>query len=425
MIDRFTDIKSGGEILNIERKYEKEILKILDIVQEQENQINYSELDSMIASQDISTVSDYLSNQGIDVIMEDVEPERNDPIVIPFETAKIDISMSTITIDALVKRIKYQELDFDSDFQRKSGLWNDEAKSRLIESILLRIPLPAFYFDAAKDDFWTIIDGLQRITVLKEFVVENSLALKNMEFLQDLNKKKFTELPRSMQRRIEETNVIAYIVNPGTPSDVKFNIFKRINTGGLVLTPQEIRNALYQGEATKFIKLLSEKQIFKDVTGGSIRSERMLDREFCLRFVGITQMDIEKYKGVEEFLNRGMDFLNKTTLEERKQIERSFEYVMEVAGQIFGHHAFRKMAPDDRRRPINKAIFEIWSYHLNRLDKQQTDMLIQCNDKVQERFIRLCEDPSFLRDIKSSDHISVNRRIKAVKELIKELNIDD
>ena len=94
--------------------------------------------------------------------------------------------MGTTTIDSIIKRIKNDELEFDSSFQRKAGLWNQIQKSRLLESIFLKIPLPAFYFDASNDDKWQIIDGLQRITTIKEYVVEQEFPLTGMEFLKDL-----------------------------------------------------------------------------------------------------------------------------------------------------------------------------------------------------------------------------------------------
>lgn len=406
----------------------KELEALKELAIKQDNKINLSmiliTLDNF--KDELSEVMDYFEQNGIEIINEDVEPDGDinddDSKVIPFDPSKIDIKMDKITIASIIRRIENDELEFDSSFQRKAGLWNKKQKSQLIESIFLKIPLPAFYFDASDDDRWQIIDGLQRIGTIKEYVVDQSFALTGMEFLKDLNGCKFDQLPRALQRRIEETNLNAYLVNPSTPKNVKFNIFKRINTGGLILEPQEIRNALYQGKASTFLLKMSQSAEFRKATDYSIKPNRMLDREFCLRFVCFTQLDIEKeYTVLDEFLNKGMEYLSVANEQTLNQVYFEFEYVMKVSNELFGKFAFRRLNTEERRGPVNKSLFESWSLIILGLSDNDINSLKNQKDMLRKKFTALCDDYDFQNTIRASDKTSVKSRISKIQKMVNEL----
>jgi hypothetical protein len=184
--------------------------------------------------------------------------------------------------------MEHNEINFLTGFQRKADLWTNKQQCRLIESILLRLPLPAFYFYESDDNQWQVIDGLQRTSAIRNFVLEKEtekkLVLDDLEFLEQFNGATYDELPRELQRRIKTTALTVYVVEKGTPDEVKFNIFKRINTSGLLLTAQEIRHALNQGVAADFVAELASLEQFKQATCGVINTERMEDRDFVTRF---------------------------------------------------------------------------------------------------------------------------------------------
>lgn len=414
-------------------KYHNQVLDLEELAEKQGNLLNLSII-YIVTNCDPSeapAICQYLENSGVRILTEDVEPDgdsstdtvKNRSIfagkINPFNPSQIDIKRASLTIDLILRRIMHDELEFHSDFQRRAGLWSNKQKSQLIESMMLNIPLPAFYFDASDNNKWVIIDGLQRLTAIKEFAFEKNMQLSDMEFLTDLNEMTFDELPRSLRRRIEETEITAFIVNPATPPNVKYNIFKRINTGGLVLEPQEIRNALFYGPSTHYLKELSACNAFVSATGGSIRFERMQDREFCLRYVAFTALPLDEYKDLDEWLNRSMLFLNRLDDEKFHEIYKEFQDVMEYAQKLFGRHAFRKMSNhDDRRRPINKALFEDWSYLFSRMDNSMRQHLLNQNEEFKKAFRTLCDSYDFQGNLRSSDPSSVARRISQLNNLL-------
>lgn len=303
----------------------------------------------------------------------------------PFDPTKINIETKTPSLDTLIKRIQRNSVAMNTEtyFQRKDDLWDKGKQSRLIESILIRFPLPAFFFDASDDNNWLIVDGLQRLSSIRNFCVDKTLKLTDLEFLTKLNGSGWDDLPDNLQREIEETAVVIYKILPGTPTDVKFNIFKRINTGGLVLEPQEIRHALFQGKPAKFIARLAQNDAFKKATEYKIRTDRMLDRDFANRFLCFYLLGFDSYQSdLDTYMSAAMAQINKLNESEMDKVEKDFKFAMDLSYAIFGNEAFRKVRQDTvRRPPINKAMFDALSVQLARLSPDEGDRLLANKDK--------------------------------------------
>jgi hypothetical protein len=351
----------------------------------------------------------------------------------PYEPSKTHIITKPMSVEQLAKRLGYDEIDLAPDFQRKADLWTDDKKSRLIESMLIRIPLPVFYFDATEDTKWLVVDGLQRLSTIRHFMVTKDpasrLRLQGLEYLRQHEGKTFDALPRDLQRRIEETQIFAHLIQPGTPIEVKYNIFKRINTGGLVLTAQEIRHALYQKEkgANHLLRELADSSEFLEATDNAIDKERMLDCEFVLRFVSFSLTPYTQYveANMDAFLNRHMMQINDDGEGPvRADLRRRFSQAMRTAYQIFGKDAFRKrFGAQERRKPINKALFEVWSVALGNLDPGSIDKLVSKKEVVKHNLaVVLNEDREFeaaitqgTRDVKR-----VNKRFSTIEKIIRQ-----
>ncbi len=344
-----------------------------------------------------------LSNSERPEIYDDgtgIEPEiteSDDQITEPFDPTLIRVETKPLSMDLLISRIREKEINLMPDFQRKAGIWSDAAQSRLIESMLIRIPLPAFYMDASDEDEWLVVDGLQRLTAINRFVIKKELRLSGLEFLHHLRRMGFDELPRNFRRRIKETQVTVYLIEKDTPSEVKFNIFKRINTGGLPLSFQEIRHALNQGEATKMLKMLAGSDEFKKATDYGIRDHRMAARECVLRFMAFTLKPYTSYKSsnFDGFLNDTMAALNKMPDFKLQVLEALFLQALKASEEIFRSYAFRKQYRKNAgRNPINKALFETWTVNLSALNDYQLKELKQKKDKLINGFIDLMNGSS-------------------------------
>ena len=245
----------------------------------------------------------------------------------PFDPSKVDVTITTPNLGALISRLKNHEIDLMPDFQRSPDLWTKQAQSRLIESILIRLPIPAFYFDAYEDAKWQVVDGLQRLSAINNFVLKKTLALTNLEFLTDYEGKKYDDLPRSLTRRLDEFQTSVYLIKPGTPLLMKYALFNRINTGGLKLKSQEIRHAMSQsvrgGIASKFLARIVNEDVFKKVVKN--KSNRQAHQELVLRHMAFTLFGTEGYKSsLPKFLDSAMIKLGEQDDEALKTLRDDF-----------------------------------------------------------------------------------------------------
>lgn len=333
---------------------------------------DYDELDKIIDNEDTSS--------------------GNDEITHPFNPNEIEIDTPPFTIGYLIDRLQHDEINMNTEFQRENNLWTDEKQSRLIESVLLGLPLPAFYFETSNPK-WDIIDGLQRCCSIHNFCVSKTLKLTGLEFLKEkdgktyLEGKCFDDLDRTLQRSIITRPITVNLIKKANKK-VRFILFRRLNTGGLELTPPEIRNAIFQGKAADTIKHLARIEEFLTATESRIPTKRMQDRDFVSRFIAFYLIDYTKYTpSLDDFINTSMELLYK---EDVSKIETDFKKALKLSFDIFENDAFRKRTLiDENRKPLNKAYFEVITVFFAKLTDMEETLVRQNKELLKDNLRKL------------------------------------
>jgi hypothetical protein len=375
-------------VLSLLKKEAKEDKKFFDLIDE--NQIVWMKLELCnnslfvsMKSDEIMDDEDILESKMDDLLSEINEIEKsgtdnynegNSIELNPYDPEEIKVRSDKIPITLISQMIDNKDIDLNPDFQRHL-VWDHIQKSRLIESILLRIPLPMFYFAEDKEGKLSVVDGLQRISTIKEFM-DNKFPLKNLQYLGNTCGGKYYETKDRKQgidakyfRWFNLTTLSANIIDPSSPFKVKYDIFRRINTGGKPLNNQEIRNCLTGQGLRETLKEMVSLQEFKTATDNSIKPKRMENQEVALRFLMFYDMvshkgDIDSYNS---YMDSSLDEFTEIKIKSRKsdfeQQVQKFSNAMKNAEYLIGRkYAFRKIVPDDIlpdawKQLINKALF--------------------------------------------------------------------
>ncbi len=327
---------------------------------------------------DISKISD--------ILYERPDKRRIDDI------KQINIRQGLMTLSTIIKRLQYEEIHLEKYFQRHSNLWKDDVKSRFIEALIVRQPVPAFYFDATNENKWLVVDGLQRLGTVKEYVIDKTLVLKGLYYLpdSDFENKKFDQLPRWAQRNIEEYEVMAYTILPPTPKEVKYKIFRAVNESPLTLTNQEIRHALNHkindddlSSPAEYIVELANIEIFKNIVrSNKIDETRMDDGELALRYVAFRIIPYENYSPtMTEFLDEAMTKIYRVAKEDLDKYKIDFIAALDTINTIFGENAFKKsmLGLSETKEVLINNLFETWIHAFAIISEEQRKLLIQRN----------------------------------------------
>ena len=305
----------------------------------------------------------------------------------------IMVRSETRAVSAVVKRIERNRFFMAPDFQREF-VWEPARQSKLIESCIMRIPLPVLYVAEGNDGRIVVVDGLQRLTTFVRFI-KDELKLTGLGKDHPLDGRRYSDLPVNLQERVEDTQLTLYILDKSAPQRAKLDIFERVNSGS-VLTRQQMRNALYNGDGTRWLYKMVQRSEFLDATGGSLNRKTMRDREAVNRFAAFHIFGAGAYESgdMDDFLARAIECLNGKDEAWLKLLGSRFRLSMRNNYTLFERHAFRKsLAGDQERRSlINISLFDVMSTMLSVTPKAEVD---RNADEIWERVVGLVNDDTY------------------------------
>ena len=381
------------------------------------------------------TEKEWLAEDGVDdagTISINTDSETSSETIYPARNIKID--RVQFSIFELKRRYDKGFICLDPDFQRNE-VWSGRQKSELIESVVMGIPLPLIYLAETMEGKLVIVDGRQRLTTFFRYL-DNEFALSGLKIMTELNSCKFCDLENDVNKskyaaEIEDFQLVIQIIKYPTPDRVRFDIFDRVNRGGTPLNNQEMRNALYQGAATRLLNELSEGDAFKDATGHSVSPIHMKDKYIILRALSFylwKKKLLKKKNGetvvyrsdIEEFLGYSMEYLNWVDDISREELKNLFIKVMKRCYSKLGENAFRIPTDSGRRRPVSMTLFESLFYFVTLMEENQRELSAGAERKALDEML---EDSVFLDaltyNVDSAVH--VQNRFETVEQKYKEI----
>ena len=358
---------------------------------------NEFDMSDLVDLSSVTGVDDGSKNDDEDDSDNESENDEDDSeLVVP------NIRRQTPSLYTLYQRLTYEEIEIQPDYQRKDRIWEDEKKSKLIESILMGLPLPIFYFGERKNDNWVVIDGLQRITTVQDFMMgEFPLKLEKDSPVYEANGLRFTEFTdRKLTRAINEFEITAYVIdmeeeseNKGSVDKFIIELFHRINTYGVKLSEQEIRSAINFGSSVFYLKFLASSNTFISATNKTVNPKRQKDLEVCLSGLAFVIFGYKEFRNskYDDFLNKTMNWINEQdfnkTINKNNEVDyisdsqiivsltSRFESSLKFNLELFKESAFKKIRTPRKKEPISKPLFEVLVTLFANINDQQKEII--------------------------------------------------
>jgi len=366
-----------------------------------------------------------------ELIEEEIEGAEDEVEETPAGRRKIFTEKSDPPINSLYEHYKSGDLILDPIFQRRQ-VWDDARASRLIESVLLEVPLPVFYLAESRDGSQEVIDGQQRLSAFFRFL-DNEYPLRALQAIPQLKGVRFRDLEKLLQRQIKDYPVRTVTFKRESDENLRFEIFERLNTGAVPLNAQELRNCVYRGSYNNLLIGLSQDREYMRLMGLTAPEKRMKDVEYVLRFAAFYHATYLKYKpSIARFLNEDMRKYQDISNNDAVQLREAFKNSVALVWSLLGANAFKRFyrgeekSPNGRWEPrkFNASLYDILMSLFADANKNQ---VMSSLDRIREALLVLMtEDEEFIESIElsTSSVKMVTRRFdkwrKAVEEVLEE-----
>lgn len=345
---------------------------------------------------------------GFDDLMEDeatlTEENGDEPSII---RRKIFTDKLDPPIDSLYLKHKRGDLILDPLFQRRP-VWDYVRQSKLIESVLLEVPIPVFYLAESQDGTEEVIDGQQRFRSFFDFL-DGKFSLRGLKAIPEINGKKFPELEKPMQKLIGNYSVRTVTFKKESDENLRFEIFERLNTGAMPLNAQELRNCIYRGNYNQLLIDLSEDQDYRYLMGLVGPERRMKDVEYVLRFASFFHSTYLNYRpSMARFLNEDMRKYQRISQDDVNELSKAFKQTMSIIRSLLGKNAFHRFYRGEEgkfngyweQKRFNASIYDVLTWGFTRYDK---NALMSNLDSIREAWISLMSnDEDFIESIERS-----------------------
>lgn len=332
-----------------------------------------------------------------------------DPDEVPIRDRRVVTQPYDLAVDSLIEQIRggtifLRPLSERPSFQRRY-VWTDVLASRLIESILLNVPVPPCFLSQNDDYELDVIDGQQRLYSLYRYL-DNQFALTGLEVLTELNGMRFYEVENKLQRQVRTHTLRCVLITNESHPEIKFDIFERLNTNTAPLNAQELRNCIYRGALNSLIKDLAEDERWLEVLGKKQPDRRMRDEELILRFFAFRISGLKGYRTPQKH------WLNSVAKEGRNFSPRKIASLRADWDTALSNSQIwfepRQCFRREGSRAINRALFDLVSSFAARItDADATRVKRQFLSRYQQ----VLNDNEFQDLIsRSVDHTSRTKR---------------